>query len=175
MSPKSGIDKRRHRRHARRIPCQLFVGERVHSALVLDLTRVGLFIQTHARPHIAERLRVELAHVPVPIQLIVEVARSKSVPPSLLSAAKGGLGVRIVNAPQEYDDLLTQLGIGNHDERVKLAAEPGQRFRVHVAVVGGSRSRRIEIMATHADEAGALALAALGKDWKVLRVQAIEP
>jgi hypothetical protein len=46
---------------------------------------------------------------------------------------------------------------------------------VHVAELVGSRSRLIEITATHAEEAGALALSALGAGWKVLRVQAIHP
>ena len=54
MGRKSGIDKRRHQRHPRRIPCKLFVGQRDYTALVLDLSVSGLFIQTHARPRIGD-------------------------------------------------------------------------------------------------------------------------
>jgi hypothetical protein len=175
VSSRSGIDKRRHSRHARRIPCQLFVGEREHSALVLDLSVSGLFIQTHARPLIGERLRVQLAHDRVPLELTVEVARAKSVPPALLTAAKGGIGVRLVSAPAEYDKLLARLGIGEapEPESFEVEIEPGPRFRVYVAQRGGSRSRRVEVKASDPDEAAERAIEELGSEWKVLRVQPV--
>ena len=173
MNHGRGIDKRRHRRHARRIPCRLFVGQREHSALVLDLSESGMFIQTHARPQIGERLRIYLAHTNLPLEIHVEVARAKPVPPSLLAAAKGGIGVRIVNAPEEYDHLLAQLGIGQHSEPFELECEPGHQFRVHVAQLGGSRSRRVDVTASTAAEAGALALEQLGSGWKVIRIHPV--
>ncbi len=173
MGQKTGIDKRRHRRHLRRMPCQLWVGQREYSAFVLDLSETGLFIQTHARPRIHERLRIHLAYTHAPLELVVEVVRAKQVPPSLLAAAKGGIGVRIVSAPQEYDQLLATLGIGDNAEPFELESESGRRFRVYAAQLGGARSRRVEVTASHADEARALALEELGSDWKVIRVQAV--
>jgi hypothetical protein len=173
MSHGRGIDKRRHRRHARRIPCRLFVGEREHSALVLDLSASGMFIQTHARPQIGERLRIQLAHTNLPLEILVEVARAKPVPPNLLTLAKGGIGVRILIAPEEYDHLLAQLGIGPHAEPFELECEPGHQFRVHVAQLGGARSRRVDVTASNVDEAGVLALEQLGSGWKVIRVHPV--
>jgi hypothetical protein len=161
-------------RKKRRIPCQLWVGEREHSALILDLSPSGLFVQTHAKTQRGERIRLHFSHEDVLLELKVEVVRTKQVPPNLLAATKGGIGVQIVSAPEEYYGLLASLGI---NERAKptfeLDREPGLRFRVHVAQIGGPRSRRVEIAAADADAAGARALEELGGGWKVLRVESM--
>lgn len=173
MSRASGIDKRRHRRHARRIPCKLFIGHREYSAFVLDLSVSGLFIQTHAQPRLGERVRLYLSPATAPLELDVQVMRVKKVPPALMAQAKGGFGVRIVSAPAEYDRLLAQLGIGENAEAFELESEPGRRFRVHAAQLGGSRSRRVDVAAGDPDEAQVLALEELGSGWKVIRVEAV--
>jgi len=175
MSRKTGIDKRRHRRHLRRMPCELFVGERKFSALVLDLSETGLFIQTHARPQIGARLRIVVAHTDAPLELVVEVVRAKKVPPSLLALAKGGIGVRILSVPAEYDQLLATLGIGDQAEPFELEsdAESGSRFRVYAAQIGGARSRRVDVAASDPDEARERAIEELGSDWKAIRVEAV--
>ena len=173
MSRKPGTDKRRHRRHARRIPCKLFVGERGFSAFVLDLSVSGLFIQTHARPEIGERLRIQLALAGAPFDLSVQVVRAKQVPQTLLAQAKGGIGVRIVTAPAEYGRLLAELGIGENAKPFELESEPGRRFRVVAAQLGGSRSRRVDVVASDPDEAHERALEELGSGWKVIRVEAV--
>jgi hypothetical protein len=169
----SGIDKRRHRRHSRRLPCRLVVDGRDYNAFVLDLSVSGLFIQTHARPRIGVRLPLLLTQTRPPLELSVEVVRAKRVPPNLLAVAKGGIGVRVVSAPSEYDRLLAELGIGENAEPFELESPPGpgHRFRVHAAQIGGVRSRRVDVTASGADEAPAIALEELGSDWKVIRVE----
>ncbi len=161
-------------RKKRRIPCQLWVGEREHSALILDLSPSGLFIQTHAKTQRAERLRLQFSYEEAPLELKVEVVRIKNVPQNLLAAAKGGIGVRIVSAPEEYYELLAGLGI---HERAKptfeFEREPGLRFRVYVAQIGGPRSRRVEVAASDTDAAAARALEELGGGWKVLRIEPV--
>jgi len=161
-------------RKKRRIPCQLWVGEREHSAMILDLSPSGLFVQTHAKTQRGERLRLQFSHEDALLELKVEVVRIKQVPQNLIAAAKGGIGVRIVSAPEEYFNLLAGLGI---TERAKptfeLEREPGPRFRVHVAQIGGPRSRRVEFGAPDEDTARLRALEELGDGWKVLRVESV--
>jgi hypothetical protein len=161
-------------RKKRRIPCTLWVGEREHSALILDLSPSGLFVQTHAKTSRGERLRLYFMHEDALLEIVVEVVRTKHVPQNLLAAAKGGIGVRILSAPEEYYELLASLGI---NERAKptfeLETPPGPRFRVYVAQIGGPRSRRVEIAAVDADSAGVRALEELGGGWKVLRVEPV--
>jgi hypothetical protein len=173
QSGPSGEDRVTNRKR-RRIPCQLWVGEREHSALILDLSPSGLFIQTHAKVQRAELLQIQFSHERAQLELKVEVVRIKQVPPNLLAAAKGGIGVRIISAPEEYDGLLASLGI---NERAKptfeLERDPGPRFRVHVAQIGGPRSRRVEVAAVDANAAGARALEEVGGSWKVLRVESV--
>jgi len=167
------IDKRRHTRKPRRIPCRLSLGDRDYMAIVLDLSASGLFIQTHARPRIGARLRLRMMHVSPPLELSVRVVRAFRVPPSLLAAAKGGIGVRIVSAPTEYDRLLARLGLGKNPEPFELEPASGRRFRVHATQIAGPRSRRVDVTAPDADDAPALALEELGSDWKVVRVEAL--
>src|SRR5262249_9053518 len=146
-------------RKKRRIPCQLWVGEREHSALILDVSPSGLFIQTHAKPQRGERLRVQFSHDDALLELKVEVVRTETVPPNLLAATKGGIGVRIVNAPEEYYQMLAGIGVTERAaQSFELEREPGARFRVHVAQVGGPRSRRVEIAAADAADAAARAI-----------------
>jgi len=161
-------------RKKRRIPCTLWVGEREHSAVILDLSPSGLFVQTHAKTQRGERLRLHFSREDALLELKVEVVRIKQVPQNLIAAVKGGIGVRIVDAPEEYYGRLTGLGI---HERAKptfeLEREPGLRFRVHVAQIGGPRSRRVELAAPNEDNARLRALEELGDGWKVLRVESV--
>ena len=161
-------------RKKRRIPCTLWVGEREHSALILDLSPSGLFVQTHAKTQRGGRLRLAFSHEDVVLDLKVEVVRTKTVPQSLLAAAKGGIGVRIVSAPEEYYQMLASLGVSERAKpQFELEREPGPRFRVHVAQIGGPRSRRVELAAPDEDAARTRALEELGDGWKILRVEPV--
>jgi hypothetical protein len=165
-------DRRGYDRKKRRIPCTLWVGTREHNALVLDLSPSGLFIQTHAKTQRGERLRIRI-HESTVMELEVEVARTKHVPPNLLAATKGGIGVRVVSAPEEYYQLLAELGISDGTRTLELEPEPGLRYRVHVAQTGGPRSRRVEVAASDEDAARVRVLEELGDGWKVLRVELV--
>ena len=60
-----------------------------------------------------------------------------------------------MSAPSEYDRLLAELGIGENAEPFELEpeTESGRRFRVYAVQIGGSRSRRVDVAASDADEA----------------------
>jgi hypothetical protein len=170
-------DRRGSNRKKRRIPCRLWVGEREHNALVLDFSPTGLFIQTHAKTQRGDQLEVRLTgNGNTVLDLVVEVVRIKQVPQMLLAAAKGGIGVQIVSAPEEYFQLLEATGKGERSapefELEQPAPTMESRFQVYVAQTQGPRSRRVLVMAPDADAAVASALERSGEGWKVLRVEA---
>ena len=161
-------------RKKRRIPCQLWVGEREHSALILDLSPSGLFIQTHAKTQRGERIRLQFSHEDALLELKVEVVRTKHG--AAEPAGRGQGRDRRADRERARGVLRAARGLGI-TERAKptfeLEREPGLRFRVHVAQIGGPRSRRVEVAAADADAAGARALEELGGGWKVLRVESV--
>jgi hypothetical protein len=112
-------------RKKRRMPCEVrFEGQR-HSGLVVDLSPSGLFIQTSAKAKPGAHLDVDLS-VPGEAQklrLDVAVVRQRLVPAQLRTVAQGGMGVRIINAPEAYYRFMSQLKIGQ-DEGGAGAAMP---------------------------------------------------
>lgn len=161
-------------RKKRRMPCQLQVGSSWHSGLVLDLSPSGLFVQTTAKTRPGQRIELLMAaESGEEMALEVEVVRKKVVPARLLALAQGGVGVKIARAPESYFRFLTHLGLGG-PALPPEAAEPApdaMRFRVRISQTSGSRTRRVEVCAADADEAGARALAELGEGWKVFDVE----
>lgn len=106
---------RLYERKKRRMPCSLVFEGQTHSGLVLDVSPGGLFIQTSVKAAPGDRLDV---HLSIPgeahkIQLQVEVARKVVVPATLLAVAHGGVGVRILSAPEAYYNFMEVLGIGS--------------------------------------------------------------
>ena len=156
------------------MPCELFVRDHWHSGLVLDFSAQGLFVQTHAKPRPRERVELRTAcDRTEALELLVEVARLKRTPPALLRAAHGGIGVRIVIAPEEYYQFLARLAAPEPQTILVFADEPGAdpRFRVRVREISGPRSRRIEVCAPDREAARNRALEESGEGWKVLDVE----
>ena len=100
-------------RKKRRLPCRLTFEGRQYSGLVIDVSPSGLFIQTSAKVKPGERLDLELGLPGEPhrLPLKVVVARLRVVPPRLLSVAQGGIGVRILKAPEAFHTFMETLGI----------------------------------------------------------------
>lgn len=95
-------------RSKQRAPCTITIDGRRHSGFVLDVSRTGLFIQTSAKPKPGQRLDIELTVRGETLQMHVEVARRKQVPTQLLTVAHGGVGVRVLNAPEAFYQLLAE-------------------------------------------------------------------
>ncbi|MGH0030691.1 MAG: PilZ domain-containing protein [Myxococcota bacterium] len=167
-------------RTKRRTPCTFSIGGRRQNGFVLDLSQTGLFIQTSADPRPGERLDIEVVFGGQVLAMHVEVARRKKVPPQLLTVAQGGIGVRILSAPEGYYAMLAEINGPSRDVRgaqapaadgSAAAAEPeGPAFRVRVKQVQGTRTRSVRIVAEDEETARSQVLDDLGDEWKILEV-----
>jgi Tfp pilus assembly protein PilZ len=169
------------------MPCNVTFEGQQHSGLVIDVSPGGLFIQTSAKAKPGDQLDLNLS-LPgearkLPLQ--VEVVRKVVVPPRLLAVAHGGVGVRILNAPEAYYKFMETLGIGSGTAEFKpesrgaetskktpvAGAQPQQSYRVRVKQTEGPRSRILDVAASSEEDARSQALAELGEGWRVLQVE----
>lgn len=188
-------------RTKRRTPCSFTMNGRRQNGFVLDLSRTGLFIQTSADPDPGDRLDIQVVLDDKVLPMHVEVARRKKVPPQLLTVAQGGIGVRILSAPEDYYTALAALSGPSRDMRgsakppvaggpsrrksstagpvarapgTPAAPDPGlPRFRVRVAQVNGTRTRTIRVSARNEAQARRQVMDDLGDEWKILEVCAL--
>jgi Tfp pilus assembly protein PilZ len=94
-----------------RIACTLHLEGSLHSGMVLDVSAGGLFVQTNASPAPGTPLRLEL-RVPglsEPLDMAATVARKRIVPPRLRALLKGGIGIQLENAPEEFYAMIAKL------------------------------------------------------------------
>lgn len=167
-------------RTKQRAPCAVTIDGRRHNGLLLDVSQTGLFVQTSARAEPGTRIDLELVVEGKTVAMQGEVARRKQVPPQLLTVAQGGIGVRILSAPEEYYQLLAQVqGAGVTVGGLKTAPKAstkrqtgadasGASFDVRVKL--GPRIRTLRVQC--ADEAAARRKVQedLGEEWKILEV-----
>jgi hypothetical protein len=171
--------------------CRVHAEGRQHNGIVLDLSGSGLFIQTGARLSPGARVDIDLSLPDEVVRMQVDVVRRRQVPPQLLTVAQGGVGVRIVTAPEPYYRFLQQLQQGERRPEAPAqgatpkrgaaapppaksapAVEPPKpRFRVRVSQKQGARSRVVDVAAADANAAGRQVLLELGEEWKLLGVE----
>jgi len=84
--------------------CTLMCRGKRYAGLVLDISANGLFVQTSAGPELGEpvQLDVSLPGRQEPVRMDGKTARRRVVPPRLRAVAHGGVGIALVNAPEEY-------------------------------------------------------------------------
>ena len=166
-------------RTRRRTPCSFRINGRQQNGFVLDLSQTGLFIQTSADPNPGQRLDIEVVFKGEVLPMHVEVARRKKVPPQLLTVAHGGIGVRILSAPEGYYRMLSEIdGPSREVHGAKAPAQaapaaPEPSFRVRVKQVQGTRTKTLRITAEGEDDARRQVAEELGEDWKILEVTAL--
>ncbi len=189
-------------RKKRQMPCTLAVDGHHHGGLILDVSPGGLYIQSSAKTKPGDQLAL---HMTIPgvkgrVALQVEVVRKVVVPSRLIKVARGGIGVRIINAPEAYYQFMDSLGITAeasgpksakfHNPRPRSAEEapvsepelectaapaPAQpRFRVRIKQAHGPRSRVVEVSADSDDDARRDAIHSLGAGWIVFGVERID-
>lgn len=179
MAEAASRSERRHKRRVRRrIPCELITAERRFTGIVLDVSVDGLFVQTSAVMPAGTSVHVRVSATPQSPAMMFEarVARSKRVPPQLVAAASGGVGLRVVRPPPEFA-LLQGAGAEAAPEAAAPrapappAAPPLPRFRVRLQQKVGNRSRAVVVEAADAGAARARALREAGVGWDVLEVE----
>jgi len=160
-------------RHRWRLACEVVSDGRSQRAIVLDMSETGVFVQTGTRlpPGAEVDVRVLLTDGAEPILLRARVARNKQVPPQLTSVARGGVGLKILDAPAAYYETIASLEGSDAKRQPNASAVPQPartRFRVRVKQADGPRSRSVEILADSPDDARALALAQVGAGWEAV-------
>ena len=149
---------------------------RSQRAIVLDVSESGIFVQTGTRlpPGSAVEVHVRMLANEEPLLLRARVARNKQVPPQLTSVARGGVGLKILDAPPAYYDQIKAMIDVDKAPRVAPAPQtPRNRFRVRVKQREGPRSRSLEILADSEEEARARALADVGSGWEAVTAEAL--
>jgi Tfp pilus assembly protein PilZ len=170
-------------RFRKRLPCRLKVAGGSHSAMVLNVSRGGLFVQTGAGPPPGAEVRVELdvASHSDSVPIGGKVVWRRMVAPHLRSLTQGGVGVRIVSAPEAYYSYLS--GVAGEVPRTSPSAdcegaepEPrpgaaGIQFRIRIKQDGGPRSRTLMLHCGSEAEARERALAIAGSGWVILELE----
>ena len=113
-------------RSKRRMTCRVHVEGRQHNGIVLDLSGSGLFIQTGAKLAPGVRVDIDLSLPEGDARMQIEVVRRKQVPPQLLTVAQGGIGVRILSAPEAYYRFLQDLQEKERELEARAAASQPQ-------------------------------------------------
>jgi len=190
---------RKSNRTKHRTPCAVTIDGRRHNGFLIDYSLSGLFIQTSAKPKVGQRLDLELTLRGEKLPMHVEVARRKTVPAQLRALAGGGIGVRILSAPEAFYRMLADQEVRAADEGARSlltaagstqprasrprseAPTPDLRpasppveampvFRVRVRTIQGNRTRMLQVGAHDEDEAAGRAIEELGEAWKVFEV-----
>lgn len=176
------------KRFRRRTACELRADGRQQRAIVLDVSRTGLFIQTSARlsPGTEVEVVVQFEGQREAMLLRARVARQKAVPSNLTSVAQGGVGLRILDAPRSFYQMIGEQDGGSTAPPLRAAppakvpeapapaAKPAlPRFRVRVKQTDGPRSRILDIVAETAERARAAALAQVGTGWEALGAEPV--
>ena len=103
-------DKRKFRREAHRVPCELRIGGRDHRGFVLDISARGLFVQTKATAPDGTEVQLVLRGPDRdPIHLTATVARIKASHRAVAVVKTGGLGLRVDSAPEDFFKLVMEL------------------------------------------------------------------
>ncbi len=194
------MNRRRLPRAKKRMSCGMTADGRRYSAVVLDISPNGVFLQTSAKLDVGAIVDLEL-NLPGedhPVLAQARVARLKLVPHELRSVERGGIGLQIDLPPPEflmYYAEATRAEIPDaappkHDvpkpgaarrRAVKASAEPTLppvekkkteiEYRVRLSQIGGNRTRNLVILCDTVGQAEAAALAETGDGWKVLVVE----
>lgn len=88
----------------KRLPCDVTIEGRRHSGLVLNVSPRGLFVQTSAEARPGSEISIDLTppNQREPVEVRATVVWKRTVPRQMLASARGGMGLRIQDAPEGY-------------------------------------------------------------------------
>jgi len=171
-------------RHRRRITCGLTIGSVRRPAMVLNLSRSGVFVQTTQKPRRGERVTVDLSlpGASRSIELSGDVVWRRDVASRFSSFGAGGVGIRLLGPADDYlrfvGGLAADAGEAADPPAAAdpVASEPlpppaAPRFRVRLKRTGTTRSRWVAVSGASLDEARGQALSSAGEGWEVLELQ----
>jgi len=151
----------------------------------LNLSSSGFFIQTSAAPPPGSAVVIDLdvASDSEPVSIDGRVVWRRMVASHLRTITQGGVGVRIVSAPDAYYSFLSAVAGDVPTPRPSADAEtadpalesgsesPGLEFRVRVKQEGGSRTRLLTIQSVSEEEARNGVLEIVGPGWVILELK----
>ena len=172
-------------RFRKRLPCRLKVGGNSHAAMVLNLSRGGLFVQTSAGPPPGAGvwIDVDVANRSETLPIGGKVVWRRVVAPHLRTLSQGGIGVRIESAPEGYYSFLSGVAGAAPETPPSAGCEaagpapelpsdpPKAAFRVRLKQQGGPRSRTMTLHCESEEEARNRALAIAGAGWVILELE----
>jgi hypothetical protein len=178
------LDQRRGKRVKRRITCELVVDGKRQAGIVLDVSASGLFVQTAVTASVGKEVEVHLAATRTSPELTIRarVARGLRVPSQLLASAGGGLGLRVLDPPPAYAQLVggDEEAVPSQGRSAPAAAAPQpksskripvqRRFRVRLQATGSTRSRLITVQCPDAKTARTEACKIVGPGWDAVEV-----
>lgn len=193
------MERRKAERLKQRLTCELVIADRRHAGIVVDISQTGLFVQTSACPPPGERVRVTLRPSDgAEIEVEASVARRYLVPKRLVTVARGGIGLRIESASDDYLELIRSVMQGEKappPKAVTNASRPvvqrgerpppkavtnaspessaGTAYRVQARQTSGTRSRSFQVTAPSEEEAKLMASAKLDEGWEILTVDPV--
>ncbi len=172
-----GVEAQRDPRFKKRVPCRVTVGGSSTSAMVLNVSRRGLFVQTGAPGRPGESVRVHLnpAQLPQPIEIDAQVVWRRTVASHLRTLAKGGMGLAIRNAPPSYFGLVMDPSSARRAAPRTAAAAaaeaPAFTFLMRLRHEGGPRTRKLYVQANDEADARLRTRKRFGDEWTVLEIE----
>lgn len=172
------MERRKNKRYARRITCEILTEGHRQTGFVLDASADGLFVKTASPPPPGAEVEVRLraAYLRTPIVLRAVVSRQRRVPAHLSSVAKGGVGLRLHEAPPAYRRFVEELA-GGESARASAASNGNGReaasvtYRVRLRQRQGSRSRSLTVTAGSVEEVEESLAGETASDWEILEIR----
>jgi hypothetical protein len=154
------------------------IAGRRHPGIVLDLSPLGIFVQTAASPPPGERVGVRLLRPDAScVEVDAIVVRRHVVPRRLAPVASSGIGLRVESVSEEFLRLVDSCPFLQEatPSLVEEVTPPpptaeGSPYRVRARQVAGTRSKTLRVTAESEEQARAKASSCLEEGWEILSV-----